>query len=200
VLVRVKAYGEELGRLELKVDTEKKAPVAWDWKRIPVNVASLEPQPDVERTVKHWEAQVTARVDRPLAISTRDFNKVDVKKLIERALREQTGADFAHMNQGGVRDIIPKGQLLERHIWNVMPFDNTVVIGTFKGRELPPVVVGDRKVDPDREYTLAVSDYTAANQETRENLSSKGLKFPNDVGLLRDILIDWFRKKQVIGD
>jgi 2',3'-cyclic-nucleotide 2'-phosphodiesterase (5'-nucleotidase family) len=200
VLVRVKAYGEELGRLELKVDTEKKAPVAWDWKRIPVTVASLEPQADVARIVKHWEAQVTARVDTPLATSTREFNKVEVKKLIERALREQTGADFAHMNQGGVRDIIPKGQLLERHIWNVMPFDNTVVVGTFKGRDLPPVVVGDRKIDPDREYTLAVSDYTAANQETRENLSSRGLKFPNDVGLMRDILIDWFRKKQVIGD
>jgi len=150
--------------------------------------------------VKHWEDQVTARVDAPLATSTRLFSKVEVKALIERALREQTGADFAHMNQGGVRDIIPKGPLLERHIWNVMPFDNTVVVGTFKGRDLPPIVVGERKIDPDREYTLAVSDYTAANQETRENLSSRGLKFPHEVGLMRDILIDWFRKKQVIGD
>jgi 5'-nucleotidase/UDP-sugar diphosphatase len=200
VLVRVKAYGEEFGRLDLKVDTEKKAPVAWSWKRIPVTVASLEPQPDVARSVKHWEDQVTARVDAPLATSTRLFSKVEVKALIERALREQTGADFAHMNQGGVRDIIPKGPLLERHIWNVMPFDNTVVVGTFKGRDLPPIVVGERKIDPDREYTLAVSDYTAANQETRENLSSRGLKFPHEVGLMRDILIDWFRKKQVIGD
>jgi 2',3'-cyclic-nucleotide 2'-phosphodiesterase (5'-nucleotidase family) len=200
VLVRVKAFGEELGRLDLKVDTDKKALVSWNWKRIPIDSTKIEPQPDVAKAVKHWEDQVTARVDTPLAISTRAFSKVEVKALIERALRDQTGADFSHMNQGGVRDIIPKGQLLERHIWNIMPFDNTVVVGTFKGRDLPPVVVGDRKIDPDREYTLAVSDYTAANQETRENLSSKGLQFPNQVGLMRDILIDWFRKKQVIGD
>ena len=137
VLVRVKAYGEELGRLELKVDTEKKAPVSWTWKRIPIDSTKIEPQPDVARTVKHWEDQVTARVDAPLAISTRQFNKTEVKALIERALREQTGADFAHMNQGGVRDIVPKGQLLVRHIWNIMPFDNTVVVGTFKGPRPP---------------------------------------------------------------
>ena len=39
-------------------------------------------------------------------------------------MREETGADFAFMNAGGVRDVMPQGQLLERHIWNIMPFDN----------------------------------------------------------------------------
>jgi hypothetical protein len=43
-----------------------------------------------------------------------------------------------------------------------------------------------------------VSDFTAANQATRENLRTTGLKFPNEVGLLRDMLLDWFRKKKVI--
>ena len=53
--------------------------------------------------------------------------KDQVKLLIERAMRDQTGADFALMNIGGVRDIIPEGQLKERNIWNVMPFDNRLV-------------------------------------------------------------------------
>jgi 5'-nucleotidase / UDP-sugar diphosphatase len=198
VLVRVKGYGEELGRLELQIDTEKKAPISWNWKRIPVDTMKIQPDPEVDRAVKHWEGEVTARVDRPLASSTREFTKAEVKRLIERALRDETGADFALMNQGGVRDILPKGPLKERQIWDIMPFDNRVVVGKFKGRDLPPVVVGDRKVDPDRDYTLAVSDYTAANQETAENLRTHGLAFPHDVGLMRDLLIDWFRKKKVI--
>jgi 2',3'-cyclic-nucleotide 2'-phosphodiesterase (5'-nucleotidase family) len=198
VLVRVRGYGEDIGRLELKVDTVKKAPVAWQWKRITVDSTKLPPVPEVARLVKHWEDEVTARVDQPLATSAHAFTKSQVKKLIEQALREQTGADFAHMNQGGVRDTIPQGQVLVRHIWDIMPFDNQVVVGTFKGRDLPAVVVGDRKIDPDREYTLAVSDYTAANQETQENLRTQGLIFPNDVGLLRDLLIDWCRKKKVL--
>ena len=198
ILVRVKGYGEELGRLELKVDTAKKAPVSHTWKHILVDSAAIEPAPDVAREVRHWEDEVKAQVDRPLAVSKRAFTKREVKGLIEQAMRTETGADFAFMNQGGVRDTIPEGQLLERNIWDVMPFDNRVVFGKFKGRELPPVVLGDRQVEPDRDYTLAVSDFTAANQGTRENLQTTGLEFPGDSGLLRDLLIDWFRKKKVI--
>ncbi|MBZ5728653.1 MAG: bifunctional metallophosphatase/5'-nucleotidase [Acidobacteriia bacterium] len=200
VLVRVKGYGEELGRLELKVDTEKKAPVSWTWKRIPVDSTRVEPAADVAREVQRWEDEVAARVDRPLAVSKRRFAKAEVKRLIEQALCQETGANFAFMNLGGVRDIVPQGQLLERNIWNIMPFDNRVVVGTFKGRDLPAVVTGGRKVEPDREYTLAVSDFTAANQGSAENLRTTGLKFPNDVGLMRDLLMDWFRKKKTIGD
>jgi 2',3'-cyclic-nucleotide 2'-phosphodiesterase (5'-nucleotidase family) len=200
LLVRVKSYGEELGRLDLQVDTEKKAPVSWHWKRIPIESDKLQPAADVAAQVKRWEDEVTARVDQPLAMATRRYERREVKLLIEQALREETGADFAFMNMGGVRDVLPKGKLLVRNIWSIMPFDNVVVTGTFKGRDLPAVVIGDRKIDPDRDYTLAVSDFTAANQGTNENLRSRGLEFPHEVGLMRDLLIDWFRKKKVIGD
>ena len=198
ILVRVKGYGEELGRLELKVDTEKKAPVSWSWKRIPVDGRRIQPAPDVAAVVKRWEDEVTKRVDQPLATSKRKLDKPEVKRLIEQAMREETGADFAFINIGGVRDIVPKGQLLVRNIWNIMPFDNRVVFGKFKGRALPAVVVSGRKVDPDREYTLAVTDFTAANQSAEEQLQTTGLDFPGDGALLRDLLLDWFRKKSVI--
>jgi len=198
IVVRVKAYAQELGRLQLRVDTEKKAPVEWKWTKIAIDPARFAPAPDVAAQVKHWEDEVSARVDQPLAVSTRAFTKGEVKKLIEQALRDETGADFAWMNLGGVRDTLPKGQILVRNIWDIMPFDNVVVTGTFKGRDLPKVVVGDRKIDPNRDYTLAVSDFTAANQATNENLRTTGLRFPHEVGLMRDLLVDWFRKKKVI--
>ena len=198
ILVRVKGYGEELGRLELKVDTEKKAPVSWNWRRIPVDGRHVAPAADVAALVKQWEGEVTKRVDQPLALSKRKFDKPEVKHLIEQAMRDETGADFAFINLGGVRDVIPKGQLLVRNIWNIMPFDNRVVFGKFKGSELPAVVVGNRKIEPDHEYTLAVTDFTAANQSADEQLRTTGLEFPGDGGLLRDLLLDWFRKKSVV--
>jgi 2',3'-cyclic-nucleotide 2'-phosphodiesterase (5'-nucleotidase family) len=198
ILVRVRAYGAELGRLDLRVDTGKKALVDYNWKHIAIDSTNVIPAADVAAVVKRWEEEVSARVDVPLAVSARAFTKREVKGLIEQAMRTQTGADFAFMNQGGVRDVVPKGQLLARHIWDIMPFDNRVVVGTFKGRDLPAVVLGGRKVEPGREYTLAVSDFTAANQGSEENLRTSGLQFPNDVGLLRDILIDWFRKTKTI--
>lgn len=198
VLVRVKGYGEELGRLELHVDTVTKAPVSWTWKRIPVDPAQIEPDQQVAALVKHWEAEVTKRVDVPLAISKRRLNRGEVKGLIEQAMRDETGADLAFVNVGGVRDVLPQGQLLVRNIWDIMPFDNRVVFARLRGRDLPLVVAKNRAIDPDREYTLAVTDFTAANQSAGEQLRTTGLTFSGDGGLLRDLLLDWFRKKKII--
>lgn len=198
VLVRAKSYGEELGRLELKVDTEKKAPVSWTWKKILVDSDTVVPAADVAVQVKDWETKVAAVVDKPLAVSNRQLAKAELKKLLEQAMMDATGADFAFMNAGGVRDILPKGQLLLRHVWNIMPFDNMVVYGTFKGRDLPAVVTAGHQIDPNKDYKLAVSDFTAANQETGENLRAKGLEFPGSAGLLRDALADLIRKRKVI--
>ena len=180
VLVRMKSYGEELGRLDLQVDTATGKLANWTWKKIPVD-STIAPSADVAALVNRWESQVKDIVDRPLAVSRRAFPPREVKALIERAIRDETGADFAFMNAGGVREGLPQGQLLERNVWNIMPFDDTVVVGTFKGKDLPAVVLEGRQLDPNRDYTLAVSDFTAANQATRENLRTTGLKFPNEV-------------------
>ena len=198
VVVRVKSYGEELGRLDLKVDTVTKAPASFVWTRIPIDATKIQPAADVAAQVKRWEDEVAARVDEPLATARHPFNKSQLKAVMEQAMRDETGADFAFMNAGGIRDVLPEGRLLVRHIWNIMPFDDLVTIAHVKGRDLPPKVLGGREVEPEREYTLAVSDFTAQNQSAPAQLGTTGLVFGDDVGLLRDMLVDWFRKKKVI--
>jgi 5'-nucleotidase/UDP-sugar diphosphatase len=198
VLVRVKSYGEELGRLELKVDTNKKAPVSWTWKKILIDDDKIIPAPDVAAEVKVWEDKVAAVVDQPIAVSTRQLSKPEVKGLLEQAMQDVTGADFAFVNTGGVRDILPRGQVLVRQAWNIMPFDDRIVYGTFKGRNLPAVITVGKQIDPDKDYKLAVTDFTAANQATAENLRTTGLEFPKDAGLLRDALVDLIRKRKLI--
>jgi len=198
VVARVKAYGEEVGRLELKVNVTRKSLVSWEWKRLPVDSKTLSPAPKIARAVKHWEGKVSRIVDRPLALSEKEFTRAEVRSLMEQAMRDETGSDFAFMNSGGVRDGLPKGQLLLRHAWTIMPFDNQVVIGTFKGRQLPPAVTQGRTVEPDREYTLAVSDFTAENQGVHGQLETTGLMFPKSGPKLRDVLIDWIRKQRVL--
>jgi 2',3'-cyclic-nucleotide 2'-phosphodiesterase (5'-nucleotidase family) len=196
-MVRVKSNGEELGRLDLQVDTERKAAVRSAWRAIPVDAASP-PAPDVARMVARWENEVAKIVDIPIGESRRELSRTEVKALIERVMRESMGTDFALMNRGGVRDILPKGTILARHVWNIMPFDNAVVVGTFKGARIPKHVVGERSVDPDRNYTLAVTDFTAEAQSDPEGLGGTGYVFTKDGPLLRDLLIDWIKKKQVI--
>ncbi|MCU1234129.1 MAG: metallophosphoesterase, partial [Candidatus Solibacter sp.] len=92
ILVRVKGYAEELGRLELKVDTETKAVVSSTWKHILVDSTTVKPAEDVAKVVKRWEDEVSARVDQPLAVTAHAFDKRAVKSLIEQAMCEMTGA------------------------------------------------------------------------------------------------------------
>jgi hypothetical protein len=135
-------------------------------------------------------------VDVPIGEARREVATLNLKSLIEEAMREATGADFAYMNPGGIRDRLRAGRLLARDVWNLMPFDNTVVVGRFKGAQLPAQVTAGRAVDPAREYTLAVSDFTAANQRTQ--LGSTGLTFTDTGKLLRDVIIQRIRKRGVI--
>jgi 2',3'-cyclic-nucleotide 2'-phosphodiesterase (5'-nucleotidase family) len=198
ILVRVRGYGEQLGRLELKVDTEKKAVVSWAWKYVVVDNDTTKPAADVAALVKVWEDKVAEVVDHPLATSKRQLPKAEVRTLLEQAMIQASGADFAFMNSGGVRDILPAGQLLVRHVWNIMPFDNRVAWGVFKGRDLPEIVKKNHTLDPDKDYKLAVPDFVAENQSAPDTLNTKGLKFEHDSGLLRDALETLIRDRKVI--
>jgi len=196
--VRVSGYGRELGRLDLEVNLPEHKLASWKWRVIPVNASAGEPAADVAALVAQWEAKVSAIVDVPIGEARREIAGPDLKRLIERAMAEETGTDLAFMNQGGVRDKLPQGRILARHIWNIMPFDNLVVMGTFAGDKLPPAVVMGRTIDPQRQYTLAVSDFTAANQNAHGQLGTTGLVFPRTGPPLRDLLIDWVKKQKVI--
>jgi 2',3'-cyclic-nucleotide 2'-phosphodiesterase (5'-nucleotidase family) len=196
VLVRVKAYGVELGRLDLEIDTARKAPASSAWKRIPIEAASLPAAPDVARLVNRWEKQVSRVVDVEIGEARREFPEREVKVLMERAMMEETGADFAFMNLGGVRGFLPQGKLLARHVWTVMPFDNRVVVGSFRGRELPKVIREGNSIDDERTYTLAAPDFVAANQKSQWGV--EGLAFPRVGRLQRDVFIDWIRRRKVL--
>ena len=196
VAVRAKAYGEELGRLDLQLDPAARKLVSFSWKRIPIDARTIPPAPDVARLVKRWEAKVSKIVDVTIGEARREFAGKDLEILIEKAMAEETGADLAFMNTGGIRDFLPRGRLLARHVWNVMPFDNRIVVGRFKGSKLPQLITEGASIDPDREYTLAVNDFTAANQGVE--LHVEGLQFSTTGPLHRDLMISWIKKKKVL--
>lgn len=199
VAVLIRAYGNELGRLDLKVDMAAKKALSAEWTKIPID-SKIAPAPDVAREVAKWESKVSKIVDIPLGESTlrMDRNNAELRKMIERAMAEQSGADIAWVNGGNIRDALPKGQLLIRHIWNILPFDNYIVMGKFKGSELPATITQRYPVEPGREYTVATTDFTAINQSSGDQLKSTGLLFPRTGPLQRDAVIEWIRKKKVV--
>jgi 5'-nucleotidase / UDP-sugar diphosphatase len=194
----VTSYGVELGRLDLQVDMTAHKLKSAEWKLIPVDSKKLVPDPKIAGEIAHWEAKVSKIVDVPVGEAKRRFEKRDLQVLIERAMAEETGSDLAWVNLGNVRDVIPAGPILARTIWNILPFDNAVVIGKFKGSQLPPKVREGHTIDPDREYTLATTDFTAANQASNDQLGVNGLDFPKTAAMQRDMVIDWIKKKKIL--
>jgi 5'-nucleotidase / UDP-sugar diphosphatase len=193
--VRVQSYGIELGRLDLEVDVPAKKVASWNWKRIPIDSRSIPPASDVAARVAKWEGRVSKIVDVQIGQSKRKLGLPEVRGIIERAMIDELGADLAFMNSGGVRDTIPQGDVLARHVWNVMPFDNRTAIGKLRGRQVPEAVRRGQNLEPDREYTVAVPDFVAVNQQY---MKASGLDFPRRGPLLRDLIISWIKKKKVL--
>ena len=196
VAVLLHGYGVELGRLDLGVDMAGKKVQSAEWKRISID-AKIQPDPKVAREVAGWEAKVSKVVDVPIGESKRRLEGRELQLLLEQAIAEQTGSDLAFVNRGGVRDVVPEGRILARAIWNIQPFDNLIVIGTFKGDELPAAIREGHTIEPNREYKVATLDFVATNQAAQ--FKTTGLKFPINTGVLaRDMVIEWIRKKRVL--
>jgi 5'-nucleotidase/UDP-sugar diphosphatase len=198
VAALVSGFGVELGRLDLEVDMAGKKLRSAEWKKIPVDSKRIAAAPDVQRMVSKWEAKVSKIVDVPIGESKRRLSSEDLRHVVEQAMAEQTGADLAFENKGGVRDVLPAGPILVRTIFNILPFDDRLVMGTFKGSQLPAAVREGHAIDPNREYTLVTTDFMAANQASPSELNAHGMVFPKTGALQRDAMIEWVRKKKVI--
>ena len=179
VAVEIRSCGVELGRLDLAIDTLHHKVAFAEWKRIAINAHEVALAPDVGRQIAHWEAKVSKTVDVPIGEAKRTLKGNELRLLIERAMAEETGADFAWVNQGNVRDVLPE-------------------IGRFPGSRLSPAIAKEHSIDPDREYTVATTDFAATNQASKGELSATGLDFPKVGPLQRDAVIDWIKKKRIV--
>lgn len=196
VVARLKSYGRELGILKLEIDKQKRSLVSANWTIKAIDSPAIQPDPKVAQLVASWETKVAEKLEVVIGESKRDFpTRSSLQSVFERAIREQLGVDIAYQNPGGVRDTMVRGPIRERKIWELMPFDNALVWGKFKGSELPEVIRKRQTIDPDKEYTFATNDFIA---ET-ENVQRWGnLNFTEKGPMIRDLMIEWVRKVKVI--
>lgn len=137
--------------------------------------------------------------------------------------------DATILNIGGIRNNIAKGDILVKHIFEVMPFENEVVIVKIKGEDIPLIFeyyaqsqrnnpVSGLNIEVDngkiirgqingeapqkgREYYIATSDYLALGGDYM-NFFAKGEMIATGVKL-RDLFMKAFqeaREVQVKGD
>ncbi len=127
-IVQTGAYGKRVGHLDLAFDTETNRIVSRAWKIVPLPVAGLAPDAAILQRLQEWEAKIPKEVSAPIGFNTRPLAIPEVKVEIERIWQETFQTDFALQNVGATRAALPEGPIRESHIWDCMPFDNTLVI------------------------------------------------------------------------
>lgn len=133
--------------------------------------------------------------------------------------------DAAVINIGGIRTIIPKGDILTKQIYEVMPFENEIVIVKMNGKDVEglfdyylktqknnPVshliietenntiskkLINGKTIDHNKTYYIATSDYLALGGDNMF-FFSKGEMISTGIKM-RDLFLEKFRQNPEVS-
>lgn len=80
--------------------------------------------------------------------------------------RESKTIDICLLNFGGIRSIIPQGNVTTRTAFEVMPFENRLVVAELKGEQIVEIVnyiIAEKKAHPLAGLTFTITKDNAAN-------------------------------------
>jgi len=146
------AYGSNVGHVTLKIDKETKTLAGYEapaiYEGVLVTVFEDEFIPDTEISKVILEQQIIAEegMDDPIGKADVHLSKLGsgaqnvIGNMVCEAMLGYTGADFAFMNLGGIRDEIGKGTITYRDVFKVMPFDNQIIMAEVSGAFLKDII------------------------------------------------------------
>ena len=140
--------------------------------------------------------------------------------------REKKSIDICLLNSGGIRSILPKGNVTARNAFEIMPFENSMVVIALKGEQIFELVdffVTDKKAHPlagltftidknnrpknilvqgkpiEKEtiYYVGTNDYLADGGDNMTFFKKSIQKYDLEYKL-RNILIDYFKQVDTI--
>jgi 2',3'-cyclic-nucleotide 2'-phosphodiesterase (5'-nucleotidase family) len=141
-------------------------------------------------------------------------------------MREKKSIDICLLNHGGIRNIIPKGDITARTAYEIMPFENTAVVIALKGEqvlEIANYIISEKKPHPlkgmtftidknnqptailvnkipldiNKIYYVVTSDYLSFGNDNMLFFKKGIRKFDLDYKL-RNIIIDYFKENKII--
>ena len=146
------AYGSNVGHVTIKIDKETKTISGYETAalREGMMITLFEDEFIPDKTIgdtiltmqKIAEQGMDEVIGRAETYISRDGvdaqNKIG--NLVCEAMLEATGADFSFLNLGGVRGDLQQGPITYRNIFDVMPFENQVVIIEVDGEFLKNII------------------------------------------------------------
>jgi len=137
--------------------------------------------------------------------------------------REHKTIDACILNHGGIRAMIPKGNVTTRTAFEIMPFENSIIVVALKGNEVldlanyilkekkphplygiviytnetetqvKKVTINNYEIESSKTYYIATSDYLANGGDNMTFLKNSSKKYDLDYKL-RKLFIDYFTK------
>lgn len=179
----------------------------------------------MDQTMNEVLTQSTGRIEKGLPDAP--LNDLLTDAFLKQAIqRYGKPIDCSHVNYGGIRSNLPDGKITIGSVFEVMPFDNQLVVLTLTSDMLQQflnhfaaghgLVVGGlraklhdkqvqsvtftngRTLQPNETYTVVLSDYIANGGDSAEFLKN-ALKRETLNYLMRDALIDYFRQQGKTG-
>lgn len=139
VIVQAFEHGKTLGVLDITLSEGKVASI--DGRLEDIRPDHGEPDPAVLSLVQTYRKEADAVLEGRAGETDVDLDGSNVRKretnlgnLVADIMRDVSGADAAIINGGGIRAGIPKGVILVKDIYTVLPFDNYVVAIRVSGR------------------------------------------------------------------
>jgi len=140
--------------------------------------------------------------------------------------RENKTIDICLLNQGGIRSILPKGNVTTRNAFEIMPFENSLVVVALKGEQIYEIVeyflrekqphplagmtftidknnhaknilVQGKPLDKDKIYYVGTNDYLSNGGDNMVFFNKGIQKYDLDYKL-RNILVDYFKEVDTI--
>ena len=189
-IIQARAHGTAVGTVVLTYDRASRRVVDHAMEVTTTYARDVTPAPAIAALVEGYREEVREIAERPIATLAGDVLRGDrgeewpMGNLIADAQRSATGARISVMNPGGVRAELRAGPISFADVYQVQPFQNTLVVMELTGAQVAELLeagVADRighvsgvrfSYDPTLPYGDRVRD--AALEDTTEPLVADG--------------------------
>ena len=220
--------GRYVGRVDL--DFQGKTLSKIEGKLIPVT--NVQADPRVAKLLQPFVSKVEAKMDEVVGEATEDLIRTNNSEsslgdLIADAFREKGKTQIGIQNVGGIRSRIAKGRISWGNVFEVLPFQNTMVTLKLTGTQLKKTLnvgllavsgisvhydlkkpMGQRLVsvslsdgtpiDDTKMYSITTNDFVVAGGDGFTELA-KGAEIKDTGVLLRDVLVDYIKARRILS-
>lgn len=156
-------------------------------KQLPITEKGNE-TPEIENFIKPYRDHINKDLDSILAYSPQTLDKstgkwqttignlmADVcleKGNVVFKAREKKDIDICLLNHGGIRAILPKGNVTTRTAYEIMPFENSLIVVALSGTqilEIASYIIKEKKPQP-----LSGMTFTISKENTAKNILIQG--------------------------